>query len=188
MKNFFKSVWSAFLSLKKWQKILIVSVIVIMALSAVSSDNSQTKSAATPDSTNSPVATPNETSDVSETPSASPTPESPIEFRFAVLRDIDDMNKDVSDALRGISENGLGKYTWNVLEITFNMQQLKMRVPQPGYEEKWKKLLVSLETSVTQLEEATSSDDLTISLAKQKLKNVQAKIPSIRTFAMTLAN
>ena len=188
MKNFLRSTWISFLSLKKWQKVLIISVLVILGLSSISSENTKSVSNPTPVSTPSPVVTPSETPEITPTPSASPTPESPIEFRFAVLRDADDMNKDVEDALKGISKDGLGKYSWNVLEITFNMQQLKMRVPQPEYEEKWNQILAQLETSVTQLEEATASDSLTITLAKKKLRDVQAKIPPLKSFAKTLAN
>ena len=170
-----------------------MAFLVIVGLSSIADENTSTNASTavttpTPTITLNAEPTPTSSTTPTPTPTPSPTPESPIDFRFAVIRDLDDMNKDISDALRGISEDGLGKYKWNVFEIVFNMQQLKMRVPQPEYEAKWNQVLEKLDSAVADLEDATDSDGLTISLAKQKLKNVQTKIPAVKSFAKTLAN
>ena len=118
--------------------------------------------------------------------SASPTPQTPIEFRFSALRDLTDMRKDINDARSGITKNGLGKFYWNVVEIEFNLTQLESLVPRKEYATNWNKNLKKLKSAVNEL----SKDDpnLTISSAKKKLDNVLQAIPALEKIAKSLAN
>jgi len=96
------------------------------------------------------------------------------------------MRKDVADARKGITENGLGKYSWNIFEIQFNFSQLKSLTPRPEYEEKWNSRLKKLETAVDALE--VNDENLTISLAKSRLQSVLNLIAPLEALAKSLAN
>lgn len=130
----------------------------------------------------SPTATPSD----SATPSASPTPETPLEFRFAALRDLGDLRKDVKDARRGISEDGLGKFYWNLAEIRFNFAQLEMLTPRDEYAEKWNSKLAILKKTIDAID--TDDENLTISKAKRQLDAILQAIPALERIAKSLAN
>jgi hypothetical protein len=188
--NFFKSIWIKFLSLKRWQQVLIV--IFLLFLIGSSSEEPATNSTGPsqrvelPTPTPTPTSVPTSAPTPTTTPTTTPTPESPIEFRFSALRDLSDMRKDVEDARIGITENGLGKYSWNVFEITFNLTQLKSLTPRAEYEQKWNSRLVKLETAVNALD--IEDENLTISIAKKRLQAVLNEIPALESLAKSLAN
>lgn len=137
---------------------------------------------ASPEKSQSTVATPTPT----PTPSQTQTPETPLEFRFAALRDLNDLKKDVMDARKGISEDGLGKFYWNVAEIQFNISQLQSLMPREAYALVWNK---NMETLVKLVEDLDVDDEnLTITIAKAKLDRVLAAIPALEKVAKSLAN
>ena len=141
-----------------------------------------------PSPSSSPSITPKEIKSPSEspTPTASPTPESPIQFRFAALRDLQDMRKDVNDARIGISGSGLGKFYWNLAEISFNLAQLQTLVPQEEYAVRWNQKLEILKIAVNEL--GAEGDELTITKAKSQLNRVLNAIPALEKIAKSLAN
>lgn len=182
-----REMWSNFSKLKAWQRAGILLAIAVIALSSFS-DSSTSDEEATPSPSPTASATPTPTPTESATPtaSASPTPESPLEFRFSALRDLDDLRKDVRDAQQGISEEGLGKFYWNVVEIQFNMVQLETLLPREEYADRWNAKLAILKAAVEKLD--TSDENLTISKAKSQLNAVLNAIPALESIAKSLAN
>lgn len=186
----FKKLWGKFLSLKPWQKAVIVTVFVISGIASSATDSTTSSKESTPSlaPTTSTSPTPEVTITPSEspTPTASPTPESPLEFRFAALRDLKDMRTDLDDARRGITGSGLGKFYWNVAEINFNLAQLEALLPREEYAERWNNKLEILKTAVRGL--GAGDDELTISKAKAQLNVVLNAIPALESIAKSLAN
>ncbi len=92
----------------------------------------------------------------------------------------------MNDARVGISEDGLGKFYWNVAEIQFNMTQLEMLLPREEYAERWNEKLALLQKAVDALD--TSDENLTISKAKSQLNAILNAIPALERIAKSLAN
>ena len=183
-----KNLWSKFITLsaKKRAAILIGIAIVAIASSSTDSSTSTSEPQATATPSASPTPTPTPSESPTATPSESPTPETPLEFRFSALRDLKDLRTDVNDARIGISENGLGKFYWNVVEIQFNMAQLEALMPREEYAERWNQKLEILKKAVAALD--TSDENLTISKAKSQLNTVLNAIPALESIAKSLAN
>lgn len=187
-----KNIWSRFIQLKAWQRIAILVGIFFVAVSSTVSETStqeeNVETSASPSPTTSPSAeaTPSPSESLSPSPSESPTPETPLEFRFSALRDLKDLRKDVNDARIGISEDGLGKFYWNVAEIQFNMTQLEMLLPREEYAARWNEKLAILQKAVDALD--TSDENLTISKAKSQLNTILNAIPALERIAKSLAN
>lgn len=187
-----KNLWSRFIQLKAWQRIAILIGIFVIAISSTVSDsetsNQSAQPSASPTVESSPTeeASPTASPSDSATPTASPTPETPLEFRFAALRDLADLQKDVKDARTGISENGLGKFYWNLAEIRFNLTQLEMLTPRDEYAEKWNSKLAVLKKTVDAVD--TDDENLTISKAKRQLDAILQAIPALERIAKSLAN
>ena len=176
--------WCVGLSAKKRALILAGFVIlgVASSFSETSTENSGSEVVATPLPTPSPSATPAP----SVTPEPSRTPESPLEFRFSALRDLDDLRKDVGDARKGISQEGLGKFYWNLIEIQFNLSQLERLLPREAYAKEWNTKLVVLSKAVSNID--MDDENLTISTAKAKLDKILKAIPPLEKIARSLAN
>ena len=186
LKNIVLQVWEKFKTLKRWQKIVVVIIVVsILIPSANDSKVNVEKSAAMKKDL---VPTPNSTPsvEVTPTPSVSQTPNSQLEFRFSALRDLGDIRKDVSDARVGITQNGLGKFYWNVAEININMVQLEILLPRDEYAKKWNEKLEILKSAIDDL--GQDDEDLTISKAKIKLNKVLNALPALENIARSLAN
>lgn len=183
-----KNLWNKFITLsaKKRAAILIGIAIVAIASSSTDSSTSTSEPQATATPSASPTPTPKPSESPTATPSESPTPETPLEFRFSALRDLKDLRTDVNDARIGISENGLGKFYWNVVEIQFNMAQLEALMPREEYAERWNQKLEILKKAVAALD--TSDENLTISKAKSQLNTVLNAIPALESIAKSLAN
>jgi hypothetical protein len=183
-----KNLWNKFITLsaKKRAAILIGIAIVAIASSSTDSSTSTSEPQATATPSASPTPTPTPSESPTATPSESPTPETPLEFRFSALRDLKDLRTDVNDARIGISENGLGKFYWNVVEIQFNMAQLEALMPREEYTERWNQKLEILKKAVAALD--TSDENLTISKAKSQLNTVLNAIPALESIAKSLAN
>jgi hypothetical protein len=183
-----KNLWNKFITLsaKKRAAILIGIAIVAIASSSTDSSTSTSEPQATATPSASPTPTPTPSESPTATPSESPTPETPLEFRFSALRDLKDLRTDVNDARIGISENGLGKFYWNVVEIQFNMAQLEALMPREEYAERWNQKLDILKKAVAALD--TSDENLTISKAKSQLNSVLNAIPALESIAKSLAN
>jgi len=183
-----KNLWNKFITLsaKKRAAILIGIAIVAIASSSTDSSTSTSEPQATATPSASPTPTPTPSESPTATPSESPTPETPLEFRFSALRDLKDLRTDVNDARIGISENGLGKFYWNVVEIQFNMAQLEALMPREEYAERWNQKLEILKKAVAALD--TSDENLTISKAKSQLNTVLNAIPTLESIAKSLAN
>jgi hypothetical protein len=183
-----KNLWNKFITLSAKKRAAILIGIAIVAIASSSTDSSTSTSepqaTATPSASPTPTATPSESP--TATPSESPTPETPLEFRFSALRDLKDLRTDVNDARIGISENGLGKFYWNVVEIQFNMAQLEALMPREEYAERWNQKLEILKKAVAALD--TSDENLTISKAKSQLNTVLNAIPALESIAKSLAN
>lgn len=96
------------------------------------------------------------------------------------------MRKDLNDARIGITENGLGKFYWNLAEIKFNLVQLETLSPRDEYAVRWNQKLEILKAAVTDL--GAGEDDLTISKAKSQLNRVLNAIPALESIARSLAN
>jgi hypothetical protein len=183
-----RNLWLKFKALKTWQKIVIVIGILLLGLIGSSPKSENASKTVKPLPTLSPTSSPEESISPSatSTPTDAPSPESPIEFRFAALRDLTDMRKDVNDARIGITNNGLGKFYWNVASITFNLVQLETRVPREEYAANWNKKLGILKIAVEDL--GSGGDQLTISSAKSQLNRVLGAIPPLEAIARSLAN
>lgn len=187
-----KVIWRWFIQLKAWQRISILIGIFFVAISAIFSEpmneTAEVDVTASPSATSSPLndANTSPSESTSPTPSESPTPETPLEFRFSALRDLKDLRKDVNDARIGISEDGLGKFYWNVAEIQFNLTQLEMLKPREEYEVRWNEKLAILKRAVEAID--TSDENLTISKAKSQLNEILNAIPALERIAKSLAN
>jgi hypothetical protein len=186
-----KGLWNRFIQLKTWQRVTILMGIGIIAIGSSgesTNQNEATKESQTVEASASPTPEPSITpsESPSPTPSESPSPETPLEFRFSALGDLDDMRKDVSDARTGISEEGLGKFFWNVVEIKFNMAQLEALMPREEYADRWNAKLAILKERVESLD--ASDENLTISKAKSQLSAILTAIPALETIAKSLAN
>jgi hypothetical protein len=96
------------------------------------------------------------------------------------------MRKDVNDARIGISGSGLGKFYWNLAEISFNLAQLQTLVPQEEYAVRWNQKLEILKIAVNEL--GAEGDELTITKAKSQLNRVLNAIPALEKIAKSLAN
>ncbi len=185
-----KSIWNWFIGLSTKARILILIVFILLALMSsltdetVESGSDGVVAKASP--TQSPSTSVSATPLVTATPSASRSPETPLEFRFAALRDLADLRKDVKDARNGITQEGLGKFYWNMIEVQFNLSQLEMLLPREEYAEKWKSKLLLLSKAVEAID--TDDENLTISSAKSKLDKILQTIPPLEKIAKSLAN
>lgn len=188
IKASLQKVWAKFLSLKRWQQILIVVILLGVLFSPTGEDEgaSTAASSSKAETVQSPEPSLSPSESASPSPEASKTPETPIEFRFSALRDLGDMRKDLSDARIGITQNGLGKFYWNVAEVTINLTQLKILEPQEEYAERWNSKLAILEAAVDEL--GADDENLTITKAKAKLDKVLNAIPALEAIARSLAN
>lgn len=188
VKEISGSIWSWFLSLKRWQQVLVVAILLAATFSSGSNstENSTNTAANQPQATQTPEPTPKPTQEAIPTPTASRTPETPIEFRFSALRDLGDMRKDLNDARVGITQNGLGKFYWNVAEVNINLVQLEILEPREEYAEKWNSKLEILKSAVNEL--GADDENLTITKAKAKLNKVLNAIPALESIAKSLAN
>ena len=183
----FKRLWTWFVGLNTKTRVFILAAFVILGFSSSFIEpTSETTSDVV--ATQSPTPTPSvsATPETSITPDPTPSPETPLEFRFSALRDLEDLRKDVKDARKGISENGLGKFYWNVVEIQFNLSQIEGLLPREAYAEKWNAKLAVLSKAVNVID--TDDENLTISSAKAKLDKVLQAIPPLEKIAKSLAN
>jgi hypothetical protein len=186
----FKRIWSWFVGLSTKKRALILAGFVIFGIASAASDtsvdtdSSEVTSSATP--TASPEPTISETPEASPTASSTPSPETPLEFRFSALRDLEDLRQDVKDARNGITQEGLGKFYWNMIEIQFNLSQLERLLPREEYAEKWNSKLSVLSQAVEAID--TDDENLTISSAKSKLDKILQAIPPLEKIAKSLAN
>jgi hypothetical protein len=185
-----KRIWNWFIGLSTKARILILVAFVLLALMSsltdetVESGSGEVVAKASP--TQSPSTSVSATPLVTATPSASRSPETPLEFRFSALRDLEDLRKDVKDARNGITQEGLGKFYWNMVEIQFNLSQLQMLLPREEYAEKWESKLLLLSQAVEAID--TDDENLTISSAKSKLDKILQTIPPLEKIAKSLAN
>lgn len=190
VKSLSKRIWEWFQSLKRWQQVLVVVILLGAGLSSGgdSTETSTSDQVNQAQATQSPEPEPEvmEEATATPTPTATRTPETPIEFRFSALRDLGDMRKDLSDARVGITQNGLGKFYWNVAEVNINLAQLEILEPREQYAQKWNSKLEILKAAVSALGE--DDDELTISKAKAKLDKVLNAIPALESIAKSLAN
>ena len=89
-----KSIWTWFIGLSTKVRILIlisfVSIALMSSLSDETVESGSEEIVATASPTQSPTITVSATPEVTATPSASPSPETPLEFRFSALRDLED--------------------------------------------------------------------------------------------------
>jgi len=186
LKNIVLQVWEKFKTLKRWQKIVVVIIVVSILIPSANDSKVNVEKSAT--MKKDLVPTPNSTPsvEVTPTPSVSQTPNSQLEFRFSALRDLGDIRKDVSDARVGITQNGLGKFYWNVAEININMVQLEILLPRDEYAKKWNEKLEILKSAIDDL--GQDDEDLTISKAKIKLNKVLNALPALENIARSLAN
>lgn len=186
----FKRLWTWFIGLTAKKRALILAGLVALVIASSATDTSVESNVnevtSSPTSTASPDPTISETPEASPTASATPTPETPLEFRFSALRDLDDLRKDVKDARSGISQEGLGKFYWNMVEIQFNLSQLEGLLPREEYAEKWNSKLLLLSQAVEAID--TDDENLTISSAKSKLDKILQAIPPLEKIAKSLAN
>ena len=185
-----KSIWTWFVGLSTKVRVLILFCFVLITIMSSLSDNKVESGSeeivAKSSATQSPSPTVSATPQVTATPSASPSPQTPLEFRFAALRDLEDLRKDVKDARNGITQEGLGKFYWNMVEVQFNLSQLEMLLPREEYAEKWKSKLLLLSQAVEAID--TDDENLTISSAKSKLDKILQTIPALEKIAKSLAN
>ena len=186
LKNIVLQVWEKFKTLKRWQKIVVVIIVVSILIPSAndSKDNFENTAAVKVDLTPTPRSTPS--MEATPTPSVSQTPNSQLEFRFSALRDLGDIRKDVSDARVGITQNGLAKFYWNVAEININMVQLEILLPRDEYAKKWNEKLEILKSAIDDL--GQDGENLTISKAKVKLNKVLNALPALENIARSLAN
>jgi hypothetical protein len=186
LKKIVSQVWEKFKTLKRWQKIVVVIIVVSILIPSAndSKDNFENTAAVKVDLTPTPRSTPS--MEATPTPSVSQTPNSQLEFRFSALRDLGDIRKDVSDARVGITQNGLAKFYWNVAEININMVQLEILLPRDEYAKKWNEKLEILKSAIDDL--GQDSENLTISKAKVKLNKVLNALPALENIARSLAN
>jgi hypothetical protein len=186
----FKRLWTWFIGLSAKKRALILAGLVVLVIASSATDTSVESNVnevtSSPTSTASPDATISETPEASPTASATPSPETPLEFRFSALRDLDDLRKDVKDARSGISQEGLGKFYWNMVEIQFNLSQLEGLLPREEYAEIWNSKLLILSQAVEAID--TDDENLTISSAKSKLDKILQAIPPLEKIAKSLAN
>jgi hypothetical protein len=188
----FKGIWTWFVGLSAKKRALILAGLVVLVIGSSATDTSVESNVSEVTSTPTPTPTPTPEPTISETPEASPTasatrtPETPLQFRFAALRDLEDLRKDVKDARSGISQDGLGKFYWNMIEIQFNLTQLETLLPREEYAEKWNSKLLLLSQAVEAID--TDDENLTISSAKAKLDRITQAIPALERIARSLAN
>lgn len=184
----FSRFWNWFVGLNTLTRILILASFVIFgflgSLTETSEETSTSEVVATESPT--PTSSASPTPDESVSPEPSPSPETPLEFRFSALRDLDDLRKDVKDAREGITQEGLGKFNWNLVEIQFNLSQLERLLPREAYAEDWNAKLSLLSKAVADID--TDDENLTISSAKVKLDKILAAIPPLEKIAKSLAN
>lgn len=190
LSNFVRSLWRDFRKLKKWQQAGIG--VLLIAIAAGSSGSSEikveesSKAQASSKVSSKPAQTNSPSPSASSEPSEASSPDSPIDFRFSALRDLSDIRKDAKEAREGITENGLGRYYWNVGEIKFNLAQLESLVPRDEYAKNWNTALKKLQKAAESLN--PGDDSLTISKAKAALDEVLSKLSPLEAIARTIAN
>ncbi len=182
----FKRIWNWFIGLSTKKRALILAGIVFLGIASSTSDTSIESGGSVTTPAASPEPSTSETPEPSPTASSTPSPETPLEFRFAALRDLEDLRKDVKDARNGITQEGLGKFYWNLVEIRFNLTQLEGLLPREEYAEKWNNKLLLLSQAIDSID--TDDENLTISSAKSKLDKILQAIPPLEKIAKSLAN
>ena len=178
--------WEWFVGLSTKKRALILAGFVILGVASSFSETPTEDSSSEVVATQSPTPSPSVTPEASSTPEPTRTPESPLEFRFSALRDLDDLKTDVGDARKGISQEGLGKFYWNLIEIQFNLSQLERLLPREAYAENWNAKLAVLSKAVNDID--TDDENLTITSAKAKLDKILKAIPPLEKIAKSLAN
>ena len=176
--SFLTQIWSKFIALKLWQKILI-GFIALSVVSGIAGGSEKSDEAAAPAPEISASATPVATASESASPSASATPssstpDSPSYFKSSSLGNLEEMAKDVNDARIGISRDSLTKYYWNIGEVSFNLGQLQSLTPQAPYADKWNAGMAALEKAIDGL--SPTDVELTNSVARAALNAVDKKI------------
>jgi hypothetical protein len=181
-----RRLWEWFVGLSTKKRALILASFVVLGVASSLSETSTEDGTSEVVATQSPTPSPSATPEASITPEPSRTPESPLEFRFSALRDLDDLKKDVGDARKGISQEGLGKFYWNLIEIQFNLSQIERLLPREAYAEDWNTKLAVLSKVVNDID--MDDENLTISSAKAKLDKILKAIPPLEKIAKSLAN
>lgn len=176
----------------------VISFILLMVVLSAFSGNTETSTNSSPTVSESPTPTVSEspTPSVSESPtvevspsesaSASPVPMSPVEFRVSALGDIADMRKDLSDFEIVLNKGGLLRLLGNVLEIEFNIGQLKSLTPPDKYSAKFAEKLASLELTVDELSEAVTSPESSTSKTKSKLGKCKSALNSLESYVKSV--
>lgn len=123
-------------------------------------------------------ATPEEST--SATDAATPVPLSPVEFRAAALGDLADMQKDVADAKARIDDGGLARLFGNVLELTFNIGQLKSITASDEIATEWSEGLAKLEKAVDDFSSSLSEDSVSKSISR--LNEISKRISELERF------
>ena len=182
----FRRLWDSFVGLSTKTRALILAGFVVLGVASSFSETPTEDGNSEVVATQSPTPSPSATPEASITPEPSRTPESPLEFRFSALRDLDDLKKDVGDARKGISQEGLGKFYWNLIEIQFNLSQIERLLPREAYAEDWNTKLAVLSKAVNDID--MDDENLTISSAKAKLDKILKAIPPLEKIAKSLAN
>lgn len=168
----------------------VISFILLMAVLSAFSGNTETSTNSTPTVSESPTPSVSESPTVevspSESASASPVPMSPVEFRVSALGDIADMRKDLSDFEIVLNKGGLLRLLGNVLEIEFNIGQLKSLTPPDKYSAKFAEKLASLELTVDELSEAVTSPESSTSKTKLKLGKCRSALNSLESYVKSV--
>lgn len=185
--NIFSRTWAWFLSLKIWQRIGLVLLILMIVGGANGEDSSEEgtpmnegpAAEISESPSQRPTAVPT-TSPTPESTSTSPIALSPVEFRSSALGDLADLRKDLADLKQRIDEGGLVRLYGNVLELTFNVAQLQAISPSDDYSLAWQEKLIFLEKAIDEFSNGLSEDS--VAKSKTHLRKISEVIDDLERF------
>jgi hypothetical protein len=168
----------------------VITFVLLMAILSAFSGSAETSTNSSPTASESPTPAVSESPTIEASPSESasptPVPMSPVEFRVSALGDIADMKKDFSDFEIVLNEGGLLRLLGNVLEIEFNIGQLKSLTPPDKYSAKFAEKLTSLELTIDELSEAVTSPESSTSKTKSKLGKCRSALNSLESYVKSV--
>jgi hypothetical protein len=112
--------------------------------------------------------------------SPSPTPDSPTYFRTSALGNLNDLEKDISDAERALAKGGIWRLLGNAAEFSFNVGQLKSLTPPTKYAKTWNSQLAVLEAAVDQFMDDISASSVT--KTKNTLRKIKSTTAALKTY------
>ena len=96
------------------------------------------------------------------------------------------MRKDFSDFETVLNKGGLLRLLGNILEVEFNIGQIKSLTPPDKYSDNFAVKLTALEQAVDELSGAVTNPESSVSNTKIKLEKCRSALNALETYVKTV--